>query len=69
MRFPLPMNLLLMVRMTNVSSLLLMMLLGFFFLLSFICSHFETVADDVLSIYKRIMGHDLDLTLPTEETA
>ena len=26
----------------------------------------ETVADDVLSIYKRIMGHDLDLTLPTE---
>ena len=31
-----------------------------------IFSHFETVADDVLSIYKRIMGHDLDLTLPTE---
>ena len=32
-------------------------------------SHFETVADDVLSIYKRIPGHDLDLTLPTEESA
>ena len=32
-------------------------------------SHFETVADDVLSIYKRITGHDLDLTLLTEESA
>ena len=32
-------------------------------------SHFETVADDVLSIYKRITGHDLDLTPPTEESA
>lgn len=31
------------------------------------CSHFETVADDVLDIYKRINGHKLDLTLPKEE--
>ena len=30
-------------------------------------SHFETTADDVLSIYERIMGHPLDLTLPKEE--
>ena len=30
-------------------------------------SHFETVADDVLDIYKRITGHELDLTLPKEE--
>ena len=43
-----------------------MMLLGLFFFDFFTFSHFETVADDVLSIYKRIMGHDLDLTLPTE---
>ena len=46
-----------------------MMLLGLFYFNLFISSHFETVADDVLSIYKRIMGHDLDLTLPTEENA
>ena len=66
MKSHLLMNQLLMVNKTNVSSLLLMMLLGLFFFDFFIFSHFETVADDVLSIYKRIMGHDLDLTLPTE---
>ena len=43
-----------------------MMLLGLVFFAFFIFSHFETVADDVLRIYKRIMAHDLDLTLPTE---
>ena len=30
-------------------------------------SHFETVADDVMSIYERITGEPLDLTLPKEE--
>lgn len=31
-------------------------------------SHFESASDDVMQIYKRIMGEELDLTvLPSEE--
>ena len=42
-------------------------------------SHFETVADDVLAVYKQVTGEHLDLhvnrdeddelTIPTEESA
>jgi hypothetical protein len=31
-------------------------------------SHFETTAADVLSLYKRITGKDLDLTISADST-
>jgi len=29
-------------------------------------SHFESVADDVLDIYKRITGQELDMSIPAD---
>lgn len=31
------------------------------------CSHFETVAEDVLSLYKKVTGEHLDLHVDRDE--
>lgn len=31
-----------------------------------LCSHFETTVEDVLSIYKRVLGEELDLSVLPE---
>ena len=32
------------------------------------CSHFETAANDVLSLYERITGEQLDMTISADTT-
>jgi hypothetical protein len=32
------------------------------------CSHFETAANDVLSLYERLTGEQLDMTISADTT-